>query len=354
MYQTKGNNPPRLDFWEWMIYVLFAGTSFLVGLVVYCIGKSFAWPVRRLIDRVRGEKVATEEKTEEVTEVAPMAAPEDNSAKAPLVDWDEPEIVAAEIRRIELEKGYVVFRLNEQTGVAKGKLTVTSKVLHKAIGKTVLLNLDHCASIADAISIMRGKAEAILASAAVKKTVVSKTAKASSVPDPLEKSTPSEMDVPPMMDMPFEDIPVERLEDIPPYFFDQEEARTHEPDMGDPFDQFVAPEAPKKAAAPNLKKKAPPKNAKAKYRGILLSYGQELRTLDDPKKGKHQVHHFCVRIHDEVLDAEHPLWGNDLERVIREANVQVGDRVDLAFVGWTTVEIHGKSEQKKIWALSKI
>jgi hypothetical protein len=40
--------------------------------------------------------------------------------------------------------------------------------------------------------------------------------------------------------------------------------------------------------------------------------------------------------------------------VIREANVQVGDRVDLAFVGWTTVEIHGKSEQKKIWALSKI
>ena len=349
MYQTKGNNPPRLDFWEWMIYVLFAGTSFLFGLVVYCIGKSFAWPVRRLIDRVRGEKVATAEKTEEVTEVAPMPAPEINSAKAPVVDWDEPEIVAAEIRRIELKKGYVVFRFYEQNGTAKGKLTVTSKALHKAIGKTVLLNLNQCKSLADATSVMRAKAETILASAAVNKTEASKGAKASLVPEISEAGIPDSMEMPFMQDMPFADM----IPEIPPYFTDGDFAPM-EPDMGDRYEQIAAPVASQEASRPTRKMPDKAQKVEVKYRGILVGYGREERKLDDPKDGERMVRHFCVRIHDESLHAEQPLWGNDLQRVIKEANVQVGDRIELGVVGETPVMVRGKPRKKKVWTLTKV
>lgn len=349
MYQTKGNNPPRLDFWEWMIYVLFAGTSFLIGLVVYCVGKSFAWPVRRLMDRVRGEKVETDEKTEEVVQVAPMATPKINSAKAPVVDWDEPEVVESEIRRIELKKGYVVFRFHEQSGTVKGKLTVTSKALHKAIGKTVLLNLKQCKSLADATNIMRAKAEAIFAAATENKATASKVAKAPLVPELLEAGIPDSTEMPIMEDMSFADMP----HDMPAFFSDEEYA-SMERDTGDPYEQFAPPAAPVVADQPKWKKPRGKREFEVKYRGTLVSYGLEPRVLEDPKKGKREIQHFCVRIHDDELQAEHPLWGNDLQRVITESNVQVGERVELGFVGWTTVMVHGKSERKKLWAVSKI
>lgn len=349
MYQTKGNNPPRIDFFEWMIYVLFAGTSFLIGLVVYGIGKSFAWPVRRLMDQVRGEKVATEEKTEEKAKVAPMAVPEINSAKAPVVDWDVPEIVAAEIRRIELKKGYVVFRFYEQSGTAKGKLTVTARALHKAIGKTVLLNLNQCKTLVDATNVMRAKAETILASAAVTKTDASKGVKASSVQEFSAAGIPDSMEMPFMDEMPFADM----ISEIPPYFTDGDFVPM-EPDMGDPYEQFAAPEATKEASRPMRKMPDTAPKVEVKYRGILVGYGSEERKLDDPKKGERLVNHFCVRIHDEDLHTEQPLWGNDLQRVIKEANVQVGDRIELGVVGETPVMVRGKPRKKKVWTLTKV
>ncbi len=349
MYQTKGNNPPRLDFWEWMIYVLFAGTSFLIGLVAYCVGKSFAWPVRRLMDRVRGEKVETDEKTEDVIQVAPMATPEINSAKAPVVDWDEPEIVESEIRRIELKKGYVVFRFHEQSGTVKGKLTVTSKALHKAIGKTVLLNLKQCKSLADATNVMRAKAEAIFAAAAATKTAASKGAKVSSVPEISEADIPDSTEMPFMQDMPFADM----MPEIPPYFTDGDFVPM-EPDMGDLYEQFAAPEVPNVASRPPRKTPEKAPKVEVKYRGILVAYGPEERKLDDPKDGERLVRHFCVRIHDEGLQAEQPLWGNDLRRVIMEAKVQVGDRIELGVVGETPVMVRGKPRKKKVWALTKV
>jgi len=349
MYQTKGNNPPRLDFWEWMIYVLFAGASFLIGLVAYCVGKSFAWPVRRLMDRLRGEKVATAETTEEVTQVAPMATPEINSAKAPVVDWDEPEIVESDIRRIMLDKGYVVFRFHEQSGTVKGKLTVTAKSLHKGIGKTVLLNLDQCKSLADANRIMRAKAEAIFAAAAGKKAKASKVAKVPTVPEQLASGVPASAEMPVSVDSLVDDMPPDM-----PAFFSDEDFASMEREMGDPFEQFAPPAAPVVVDRPRPRTRRAKRDFEVKYRGTLVSYGHEPRVLEDPKEGKREIQHFCVRIHDDELQAEHPLWGNDLQRVITEANVQVGERVELGFVGWTTVMVHGKSERKKLWAISKI
>jgi len=159
------------------------------------------------------------------------------------------------------------------------------------------------------------------------------------------------MEMPAMQDIPYEAMQPE----IPPYFIDDESAS-----MGpDPFEGLS--EIPETVASTPIPKEAPaPKRKKVKgqfqvkYQGTVMGFGREERKLDDPKKGERLVNHFCLRIYDEVLQAEHPLWGNDLQRVLKEENVKVGDRIELGVVGETEVMVRGKPAKKKVWALNKV
>ncbi len=140
MYQSRSKNPPQVDIWEWLTYVLFAGASFLLGVMVYAIGAAFAWPTKRILDHIRRKKAVTEDDgAEGSVEAEPVGqtSSEIASAKAPEINWDEPEVLVSEVRLVQLSKGHVVFRYWEQTGTVKGKLTVTSRALFKAIGKSV-------------------------------------------------------------------------------------------------------------------------------------------------------------------------------------------------------------------------
>lgn len=348
MYKSKGDNLPRLDFWEAWIYVLFGGLSFLIGLLVYATGKGLAWPVRKMIERYRFQQVEATttnagQSTEMSVAVDTRCSPEIRQAHLPAVDWDTPEIVPMVIRRIELQKGYVVCRFWEQSGMVKGKLTVTSRTLQKALGKTVIMREVKCDSIARAVESMRGQAEAVLASAPRVRQPESGAIKAR-----VQDEVPQEIGQVPDMTS----FPVNQEGDVlevPPYISgDGHGAGDLEPD---PFEQFSVPEVAPKAVS-TRKPGAEP--TKVSYRGTLISYGREPRKLDDPAEGERVITHFCVRIFDRELQAEQQLWGNDLQRVVTEAGVKIGDEINIGVVGETPVLIKGKPKKKKVWALTKI
>ncbi len=348
MYQSRSKNPPQIDIWEWLTYVLFAGASFLLGVMVYAIGAAFAWPTKRIIDHIRRKKAVTEDDgAERNVEAEPVeqTSSEVASAKAPEINWDESEVLVSEVRLVQLSKGHVVFRYWEQTGTVKGKLTVTSKALFKAIGKSVLINFDNCPSIAEATKLVRGKGESILASA--KQTA--RKPKVSADDQRVSREVPAAMDMPPYEDAPCFDIPP----DLPPHH-DYEATASMEPD---PWAQFEAPTVVPVKQEVSASKPRPAKGeqkVQVKYQGTLVSFGREERKLDDPDNGERLVRHFCVRIYDENLQAEQPLWGNDLQRVISEGNVKPGDRIALGVVGETAVLVKGKPRKKKVWALAKV
>lgn len=155
--------------------------------------------------------------------------------------------------------------------------------------------------------------------------------------------------MPLMEEPPFLDIPPDL-----PHYNDYEVAGSMEPD---PWAQFAPPEAvsvPQEVTASKRQQTKGEQKVQVKYRGTLVSFGREERKLDDPESGERQVRHFCVRIYDENLQAEQPLWGNDLQRVISEGNVKPGDRIELGVVGETAVLVKGKPRKKKVWALSKV
>lgn len=348
MYQSRSKNPPQVDIWEWLTYVLFAGASFLLGVMVYAIGAAFAWPTKRILDHIRRKKAVTEDDgAEGSVEAEPVGQTSSDiaSAQAQGIDWDEPEVLVSEVRLVELSKGYVVFRYYEQNGAVKGKLTVTSKALFKAIGKSVLINFDNCPSIAEATKLVRGKGEAILASA--KQTA--RKPKALADDQGAIREVSDAMEMPPYEDAPCFDIPP----DLPPHH-DYEATASMEPD---PWAQFEAPTVVPVQQEVSASKPRPAKGGQkvqVKYQGTLVSFGREERKLDDPVNGERLVRHFCVRIFDENLQAEQPLWGNDLQRVISEGNVKPGDRIELGVVGETAVLVKGKPTKKKVWALVKV
>lgn len=348
MYKSKGDNPPRLDFWEVGIYVLFGGLSFLIGLVVYVAGKVLAWPVRKTVERYRSQQVEATAMTDGIPAETPVAAdvgssPKVTQAQLPAVDWESPEIVPMLIRRIELQKGYVICRFWEQSGMVKGKLTVTSRTLQKALGKIVIMRDGKCDSIAQAVDSMRRQAEAVLASAPKMRQPESGAFQAR-----VQDEVPQEIgQVPDMTSLPANQEG--DVLEVPPYISgDGHGPGDLEPD---PFEQFSVPES---ASKPVCTRKPGVEATKVSYRGTLISYGREPRKLDDPAEGERVIKHFCVRIFDRELQAEQQLWGNDLQRVVTEAGVSIGDEINIGVVGETPVFIKGKPKKKKVWALTKI
>lgn len=348
MNQVRRSNGQQAGVIEWLVAALVGVVAALVMGVFLVLWNGAVWSIRTAMSHLRQKKAVTEHQdADESISAVPHVrdSPETSSAQAPLETWSESEVLVSDLRLVQLSKGHVVFRYWEQTGTVKGKLTVTSKALFKAIGKSVLINFDNCPSIAEATKLVRGKGEAILASA--KQTA--RKPKVSADDQRVSREVPAAMDMPPYEDAPCFDIPP----DLPPHH-DYEATASMEPD---PWAQFEAPTVVPVQQEVSASKPRPAKGeqkVQVKYQGTLVSFGREERKLDDPDNGERLVRHFCVRIYDENLQAEQPLWGNDLQRVISEANVKPGDRIELGVVGETAVLVKGKPRKKKVWALVKV
>ena len=320
----------------WCFFAIF----FIPALCIVFLVETIKFGSRSLRKVVRQPETLVDHEVSEEADVTTKAeeTPKINLAEDSPNLWDTFQTEVSEIGRVELPRGYVVFRYYASKGVVKGKLTITETAKAQRRKKPLSVTIEgECACIRDAAEVMRVKAEKAIASMpATNKSPRQKL----SCGEILRQETAAESNT--------------ELPAIPAYLM-SEDAEMHsgkelEPD---PFTCFaVAPEVEK--SAPKRRPISKPKQLQASYRGSLLAFGKEQRKLDDPEKGERSVWHFCVRIFDEMLQAEQPLWGNDLKRVIEESDVKIGDRVELGLVGETAVLIKGKPAKKKVWSLSKL
>ena len=240
----------------------------------------------------------------------------------------------SEIRLIELPKGHITFRYDK--GVARGRFTATQKTLRRSGLDAVDLTV-HCPTLREANAALIARAEAVIASVKTGKRTRKET----------RGATTESLDAP-------------RGEmEVPPWIREEDAAMGMGQESSDPFQHFApdtqqASEEPVESPPVAPHKSRRPEQTQISYKGTLAAFGMENRKLDDPKKGERTVRHFCVRIFDETLRAEHPLWGNDLKRVIEESGAKVGDRVEVGLIGESEILIKGKPTKKKIWSLVKL
>lgn len=314
---------------EWLVFSMFLAIGFLLGSVMRLVITVVTFPVHTFKAWKDGSQASDVEPA--VTATPAAAASEPVSAALPEIDWDSVEIEPAEIKRIDLKKGYVTCWFYREQGMAKGKLTVTTKSLQKVLGKVVPLPQLDCRTINDAVAAMQSRAEGILATGAAEAAPAAKRlVKDRSRSEPVvETCQASGDDVAP---------PLEAYAMTEPITSEKE-----------PYEPYEAPvEAPAKKV-PTPRVKVPPKQVQMSYRGLVLGFG-----FEDRKFGERVSKHYGVRLFDDDLQAENPIWGNDLQRVIEESGVKVGDRVRIDYIGETTVPVRGKPKKKKLWALNKV
>ena len=93
----------------------------------------------------------------------------------------------------------------------------------------------------------------------------------------------------------------------------------------------------------------PRKRPQAVYEGKIVRFGVEEK---DGEQGKYQT--YSLHLLDPAVDAPHSLNGVDLERAIKEAQAQPGDRVKVEKLGKTQVDLpNGKTGFKNLWAVTK-
>ena len=250
----------------------------------------------------------------------------------------QPDVEVFEIDRVELPKGYVVLRFYKAKAIAKGRFTATAKALQRAGVKTVDLEVS-CLTIGQARTLMREKAQSIIDSAKAQASRA-RTPKVAAESEQVQACAMDSGDG-----------------GIPAYLADEDAAIFRDPAwVSEPANAMPAfdDEPVVQAATAPVRSAPPAPNPSVCYRGTLQRFGMEKRTFSDPKKGDRIVNHFCVRIFDEALQAEQPLWGNDLQRVIEEGGAKVGDRVDLGLIGETSVMVRGKPQKKKVWSLTRL
>lgn len=86
------------------------------------------------------------------------------------------------------------------------------------------------------------------------------------------------------------------------------------------------------------------------YTGEVIRFGMETR---EGKDGKYDT--FVLHLLDDQVDAPHELRGSDLQRAIKEAEVQIGDAVKVESLGRTPVQLgNSKTGFKNLWAITKI
>ena len=328
-------NPYVWNPFYWIAYLLCSLPGWLLQLVFCLVGRS-GMSIHRLV------KTRREAKAEAGTAQA-SDGPSSVVAKPPVKEttdqWGQPSTIASEISRVELPQGYVVFRYLASQGIVKGKLTVTETARSGKRKKPIIVLLEgSCSSLSEATRTMKAKGEEALTSLLAQKKGITKKQppnKAAAIRAGGVEQTPGDLEIP--MYLRSEDAEMQTGRELAP----------------DPFEHFAT--SPPEAEVPKRRLTAPkPANTEVSYKGVLLTFGKENRKLDDPVKGERNVQHFCVRIFDEQLQAEQPLWGNDLRRVLEESDAKVGDRVELGLVGETEVLVKGRPTKKKVWSLTKL
>jgi hypothetical protein len=332
-------------FWDFfnpfflLAYLLCFVPAFVFAILRECTAHGIGLVREKNTPQVVREPAGS--KKEESATTTPPHSAFKNGSKRPTPDasWDSPDIEVSEIGRVELDdKGYVVFLFHKSKSVAKGRFTSTAKTLQRAGIRTVAIEVP-CQTFAEALARMKEKAEDIIASAKERRKRVRTSNKAQES----EKSPASGES--------------KDDNDIPAYMAAEDEAMFCGQEMSQesscPMPEFDDEPIVQTATAPS-RSAAPVAKPSVCYRGTLQSFGMEPRKLVDPKNGDHVVNHYCVRIFDETLRAEQPLWGNDLQRVIEEASAVVGNRVELGLIGETSVLVKGKPRKKKIWSLTRL
>ncbi len=332
-------NPYAWNPVYWITYLLCSLPLWLLQLAFYLVGRS-GIAVHRLVKarrEARREAKAEADTVQISDNLNSVAAKPLTGAKTG--QWEEPSWTTSQIGRVELPQGYVVFRYLASRGVVKGKLTVTETARSIKRKKPVVVLLEaSCSSLSEATRAMKSKGEEALSELLAQKKGNAKK-QLSDTPAAVRAQerdeTPGDLEIP--MYLQSEDAEMQTGREL-----------DH-----DPFGHFAV--APPEAETPKHRIAAPkPASAQVSYKGVLLSFGKENRILDNPKGGERNVQHYCVRIFDEHLQAEQPLWGNDLRRAIQESAVKLGDRIELGLVGETEVPVKGKPVRKKVWSLTKL
>ncbi|MFB0936397.1 MAG: hypothetical protein QMB52_11555 [Propionivibrio sp.] len=328
-------NPYVWSPFYWIAYLLCSLPGWLLQLVFNLVGRS-GMLIHRLVKARRAAKA--EAGTAQVSD-EPRSVVAKPSVEETTDQWGQPPTIASEISRVELPRGYVVFRYLASQGIVKGKLTVTETARSGKRKKPITVLVEgSCSSLSEATRTMKAKGEEALISLAAQKKGKTKNQRpgtTAAVRAEGMEGTPGDLEIP--MYLRSEDAEMQTGRELNP----------------DPFEHFAT--SPPEAEVPKRRLTAPkPASTEVSYKGVLLAFGKENRKLDDPVKGERNVQHFCVRIFDEQLQAEQPLWGNDLRRVLEESDAKVGDRVELGLVGETEVLVKGRPTKKKVWSLTKL
>ncbi len=292
----------------------------------------------------------SQEPAEQSVAIPPVHVSESESAAdRAFSDW--PLFEAGEIARIDLKRGRLVCRFYRQQGLAKGKLTPTAAMAKRSLGGSVQLEPVSCESLEAAVAMMQKQAERILNSTKVaRKSPVIRGATA--VPAIQEGAVSTPMIGELMRSDEFDDIPVFPPSDCEPVEFE----RVND----DPFsvlDSGSIPSGVERAVEKPVSTSVA-RSGQVAYQGVVQTFGLVDRWMPkdekDPNSKKKKVEHFRVRLLDEELQIEQDHWGTDLERVIKDSGVQVGDRVQIAVVGSTPVVVKGRTRMKKVWALTRL
>lgn len=296
-------------------------SSLIIGTVVFTIVlvivgffsglKKLFVAVFRQWEKGKLEKIAIGDGSAATTVAANPVANLQNPASMTLLADEKDVVRAADLKRVDLKGAYLSIRYYETRGLAKAKLTISSRVIQKRVGSPVVQLEDlQVESMAKAAMEFRTRAEVLMAgdgSKAELRSVVPIT-----VPDAVAEAPIVEAPTPPVS------YPVAQ---------DQEQTT-------------AAPPPPRKKAV---------SRKQISYRGVLIDAGLAPRT-----QGDRSFNQYRVLLHDDNLCGELPLWGTDLERVLLESGVKPGDRIEASIVGETEVMIKGKPKPKTIWAISKV
>jgi len=109
-----------------------------------------------------------------------------------------------------------------------------------------------------------------------------------------------------------------------------------------------APAKPEQKAKP---RKANAKTVVNSHHGELVAAGVERRTKDD-----RSFNQYCVDVRLDETGAIERTWGADLERALKASGAQVGDQVEVRFLGFhphTVVRKNRKTGQKETKEVSK-
>lgn len=344
--------PPGYDLVDWIFG--FVGTLIGYALGTILVGVRMLWRTLRegIASKVTQQSTMKADSfASQTAKTSPVPPPPPMTASV----FDElvPEYIPAEIRRIELEDGYLTIRYSVEQQMAKCKLVVTNKKLKKFLQEVIEIPDLPFPTINEAVATLTQRAQHMVADAHRRKTEASRGKRAERTSAAANTVVSQEQ----ALSIPGEGC----LDDIPQYILDRDEEPPFSPPENEDWQSFVG-DNPSSAVdpIPTIPTAPPPTatrvpSSSMQYRGILVWHGWAKRDFPDKKRsgGARTANHYCAKIIDHQLKIEQSHWGNDLERAIKDSGVSAGDDIELGVVGSTPVMVKGKPSEKKVWAVQK-